>query len=84
MTTSLFERVQGIAADVFDVPRRRIAPDTSPEQLPVWDSVRHLSLVLALEAHFGLCFDPEEVGRMTTVGRIAELVAAKLGDPAPR
>ena len=81
MKDGVFERVRGLAADVFDVPRHGLGPDTSPEQVAAWDSIRHLSLVLALESQFDLRFDLDEVVGMTTLGRIADLVTAKLGHP---
>jgi acyl carrier protein len=79
MSSSVFEQVRAVAADVFQVPIERITPDSSPEVLESWDSVQHLNLVLALEQEFGIQFEPEEMDRMKTVGAIAELVQSKAG-----
>lgn len=79
MTSSVFDQVREVSADVFQVPADRISRDSSPETLENWDSVQHLNLVLALEQQFGIQFEPEEMDKMKNVGAIAELVQAKSG-----
>ncbi len=50
MTTSpLLEKVRGIAADVLQVGTGEITPQSSTETIEGWDSLRHLSLILAFE-----------------------------------
>jgi acetyltransferase-like isoleucine patch superfamily enzyme/acyl carrier protein len=47
--------------------------DAGPQQLPGWDSLGALRLLLALETEFGVTLREEDVARAT---RVAELVAA--------
>jgi acyl carrier protein len=77
MDQPIFDRVRAMAADVLQVDSASITPDSSPETIESWDSVQNLNLVLALEAEFGFEFAPEEMDQMKTVGKIAEVVAAK-------
>jgi acyl carrier protein len=44
---------------------------------PHWDSLGHLSLIVALEEAFGIEFDDEEVLALDCYGAAAELVAKK-------
>jgi acyl carrier protein len=60
MSQQIFEKVQRLASDLFDVPASRITPDSSPQTLEHWDSVQHLNLVLALEEEFNVKFEPED------------------------
>lgn len=83
MTGPVWEQVAGIAADVMGVDRSKLDERSGPEQIETWDSVQHLNLVLALEAHFSLQFEPEEVDKMTTLGRIAEIIQAHAGSTTP-
>lgn len=78
MTTPVFERVRVIASDIFGLPQAAITAGSAPENVETWDSVRHLSLILALEETFQLQLSPEETERIQTVGRAAELVEEKL------
>ncbi len=77
MSSTIFERVRTVAADVLDVPPARLDARASTETVESWDSLQHLNLVLALEQEFGVQFEPEEMERMTSVGRIVELLEAR-------
>ena len=76
-TASVFQKVQAISADVFQVPVAKITADSSPQTVETWDSLQHLNLVLALEQQFGIQFEPEEMEQMKTLGAVADLVKAK-------
>ncbi len=65
-------------ADLFGLPLEEIRPDSSPDNIPAWDSLQHLNLVLALEQEFGIQFAPEEIEQLLSV----ELVAALLEEKA--
>ncbi len=43
-----------------------------------WDSVNHLNLILALEAEFGVAFEPEEIAAMQNFETVKNLLAAKM------
>lgn len=74
MTESVHERVTRAMADVFDVPAGEISAETTPETLEAWDSINHLSLVLALEQTFGISFDLDEIPELTTVDAIVAAI----------
>ncbi len=77
MTEQTLQQVRRIAADIFSVPAGSITAASSPEQIESWDSVQHLSLVMALEEEFGVQFSPEDFDRMKNIGTIATLVDSK-------
>ena len=77
MSQTIFERVRAVASDVLDVPAERITARASTDSIESWDSLQHLNLILALEQEFDVQFEPEEMERMTSVGRIVELLEAK-------
>lgn len=74
----VFDRVRQVAADIFAAPADGMTRQSSPEEIEKWDSVQHLSLVLALEQEFNVQFDPEEMDRMKTLGDISDLLDSKL------
>jgi acyl carrier protein len=43
--------------------------------LPGWDSLGHMSVVLALEAQIGRQLRPDEIGRMRCVADIAAILS---------
>ena len=72
------DQVRRIAADVLDVPIERLTLDSAPESVESWDSIRHLSLALALEEHFDIVFAPEEIEQMVNLGALVRVVQDKL------
>jgi acyl carrier protein len=51
-----------------------IAPDSSPDTVPGWDSLAHLGLVTELEREFNVQFTPDEVISMVNVRIIVEIL----------
>ena len=82
MTSPVFERVCGIAADVLKVPGAVITPEASPESIEAWDSLQHLNLILALEQEFNVQFEPDEIDRMNRIDRILLVVQGKIDHAA--
>ena len=52
-------------------------PDTSPADVVEWDSPSHVMLILAIESRFGVEFTPAELGKLTSVGAIRNLIESK-------
>lgn len=46
---------------------------------PDWDSVAHISLVMAVEQAFGVTFSPEEAGLTTSYEALRDTLTRKLG-----
>jgi acyl carrier protein len=78
MNGDILSDVCGVAADLFAIDSKSLTGASSPEQIEAWDSVQHLSLVLALEAKYGIQFAPEEMERMKDLAAIATLVRTKI------
>ena len=75
----LLTRVQDAFKAAFDVDPRSITIDTSPQDVPAWDSMGHVTLASSLERAFGLNFDVDELMQMENVREICRVVQSKLG-----
>jgi acyl carrier protein len=51
---------------------------TVASEVPGWDSLSHVNVVLAVEKHFGVRFKGVEVIRMKSIGDLQRLVDSKL------
>jgi acyl carrier protein len=78
MSAQVLEYVKTVAADVLGVRRSEIDGNSTPQQFDNWDSISHVSLVVAVEEQFGVEFTPEEITNMESIGKIAELLSRKL------
>ena len=60
--------------DDFDIKDETVAPD-----VPGWDSLSHINVILAVEKHFKVKFKSYELLRLKNVGDLQKLVDSKLG-----
>jgi acyl carrier protein len=71
-------KVLSIAVDVFQVPESEMGPASSPDTVASWDSLHHLSFVLALEQEFAIEFSPEEIEQLLTIELAVALLEEKI------
>ena len=76
--------MNGIEADlikvfreVFEDPSMVIRPETSASDIPTWDSLMHIQLVVAVEKNFGIRFAAGEIEGLQSVGEMISLIAQK-------
>ncbi len=55
------QKLQEILSRVFNVSSAEITENASPDTIENWDSLRHMSLVLALEEEFNIEFTDDQV-----------------------
>lgn len=77
MPDQLSTDIRRIVSDVLGVPAAQLTDASSPETIDSWDSIQHLSIVMALEQALGVQFDPDDIEKMRSVGRIEETVRRK-------
>lgn len=70
-------RVQGIFRDIFDNDALLISRLTGADDIEDWDSLAHVSLVVAMEKEFDIKFSLDELQQMMNVGTIIDLVERK-------
>lgn len=61
---------EATVARVFGRDPVTIDDSTGPENLPEWDSLGHVTLVIDLESTYGVSFETEETMALTSVGAI--------------
>ena len=57
-------RIKKVMAAVFEMPVEMINEVSSTDNIEVWDSLRQMNLILALEEEFGITLPDEEVGNL--------------------
>ena len=68
----------GIFRDVFDDPALRLTPTTTAQDVPGWDSMNHITIVVAAERHFGIKVQTAEIEGLQNVGQFVALIESKL------
>lgn len=70
---SSLEKLSKIFKTVFG-QHTEISAHTKREDVPEWDSLSHLSLILELEEEFHLGLTPEEIENMKSVDEILKVI----------
>lgn len=71
------ERYIEIVAEIVEVDTNTLALDTAFEDIPEWDSMLTLTLVMELEAEYGISIPMECLNGITTLGDMYALVERK-------
>jgi len=75
---AVLDRLTTIFRDVFDLPSLVLDPAMTASDVPEWDSVNHITLVVATEQEFGIKFQTAEIEELKNVGEFISLIGAKL------
>ena len=76
MTT--LDRVTGVLRTVFDDPQLVVGPASTASDVDGWDSLSHVNVVIAIEAHFGIRFSQREALGFRNVGDMVRAIDVKL------
>ncbi len=74
-----FKRLNDIFVDVFDDESIKLEDGTSAEDIEEWDSLMHISLMVATEKEFNLKLNAMEVSQLQNVGQMVDLLLKKTG-----
>jgi acyl carrier protein len=55
------DRVFVIVSQVLNLPLEAVSETSSPQNIEAWDSLMHMSLILALEEEFQFQFSDEQI-----------------------
>jgi acyl carrier protein len=79
----VFDNLQGVFDSLFIEPVV-VTPELAASDVEEWDSLSHISLVLAVEKKFGIRFRVGEVEATHNIGDFADLILRRLeGVPHP-
>lgn len=74
---SLFPLLQQTIASTLRVPLQAITESTVNEDLPAWDSLGQVNLMMALEQTFDIYVEVEDFERLISVHAILEYLNAR-------
>ena len=77
-TQRILAEITDIARLVFDDSSLELTLDTTSDDIPYWDSLNHISLVVEAECRFNVRFGTVEVEEMKSIGELVRLIQGKL------
>ncbi len=73
----IIEIISPVFREVFEDPKLLIKRELSAQDVPNWDSLNHITLVVELEQVTGTTFSVEELSGMITVGDLIDSLKNK-------
>jgi acyl carrier protein len=71
---SISERVQALLADAIQVPVEMVTSDLAFGDLPQWDSLGHMEVMLKLEDEFGVPVDTDAIANLISIPKICQFL----------
>ncbi len=75
----ILEQLQEIFCDVFDNEFLVIREDMNADDIDTWDSLKHISILAAIQDEFSVSFSMDEIVRMKNIKDIVIGIQKKKG-----
>jgi acyl carrier protein len=80
MKPGIEEGLTEIFHDIFEDEALVVHPELTARDVPGWDSLTHVRLLLTVERKFGVRISAAEAGQLKTVGDLMQLLRTKNGE----
>lgn len=74
----ILERVNKVFKEVFDDEDVSVQFESTAADVEGWDSLRHITLIEAVEDEFDMRFQMNEVTGMKDVGEMVDIIAKRM------
>jgi acyl carrier protein len=72
---SSIERVRTLLAEALQVPMESVRPDLRFGDLPQWDSMGHMEIMMQLEMHLGIDVNADTISALISIPAICDYLA---------
>jgi acyl carrier protein len=73
----ILTRLTDMFREIFDNETLTLTPRTAAPDIPGWDSMNHITIVVEAERRFGVKFQTTEIEELHDVGEFIALIAKK-------
>jgi acyl carrier protein len=74
---AVYANLTNIFHDVFDDDNIVLSPEMTAEDVPEWDSLSHVRLIIAIQQKFGVNFSAAQASNLRNVGELVELIQSR-------
>jgi acyl carrier protein len=72
------EELRSVILAALQLDECNLAAETTASQVPGWDSLHHVNVILAVERRFRVRFASRDILRLTNVGDLQNLLDAEI------
>jgi acyl carrier protein len=69
---ALTSQIQAVLVEALQVPAELVTPDLAFGDLPQWDSMGHMEVMLRLEERFGVEINADTIAALTSIPAICQ------------
>ena len=73
-SNSLSEEIQTLLANAIQVPVEMVTPELTFGDLPQWDSLGHMEIMMRLEEKYGLEVNADTIARLISIPEIIQYI----------
>ncbi len=66
--------IHKLIANILKLPEASVSNDTSMENTPEWDSLKHIEIIVAIEQELGIELTGDEIADMVSVKAIETIL----------
>jgi acyl carrier protein len=74
---TVYASLTNIFHDVFDDDNIVLSPEMTAEDVPEWDSLSHVRLIIAIQHKFGVSFSAAQASNLRNVGELVEHIQSR-------
>jgi acyl carrier protein len=74
----IYEKLTEIFHEVFEDDTLILRPDMTAEDVPEWDNLSHVRLVLTIQRKFGVTFSAAQTAGLKNVGELVSLLQTRV------
>ena len=71
------KKLKQIMSNMFEIEEAEITDKTSMSDIENWDSLKHITLIIAIEEHWGISITEDEMIEMTSFMKIKRILKEK-------
>lgn len=72
------DRLKKTILDALEIDDYNFVDKTTANEVPNWDSLNHINVILAVEGEFKIKFKGAEILRIKNIGELQQLINSKL------
>jgi acyl carrier protein len=77
-TNRIFSQIADIIASQFGIAGDQISRETTAYDVPGWDSIQHVYLIMSIETAFSVRLKTDQVFGLENVGELADLIRGQV------
>ena len=72
--SSILKEINDVVSRILRLPNLMMDPSTSAYDVPGWDSLTHIQIIIEIEQIYGIRFTSTEVAQLENAGSLVDLV----------